>query len=55
MRIARSMGVRLAEPMDLSFLEPARPEFARGRSFLSRPARQEKSAIPSAARSSSWI
>src|ERR671925_129516 len=29
MRIARSMGVRLSESMDLSFLGPARPEFAR--------------------------
>src|SRR5258708_5857632 len=33
MRMARSMGVRLSEPQDLSFLEPARPEFARGALF----------------------
>ena len=33
LRLARSMGVRLSEPMDLSFLEPARPEFARGALF----------------------
>src|ERR1700733_2451351 len=37
MRLARSMGVRLAEPMDLSFLEPARPEFARGALFFESP------------------
>jgi two-component system, NtrC family, sensor kinase len=37
MRIARSMGVRLSEPMDLSFLEPARPEFARGALFFESP------------------
>jgi PAS domain S-box-containing protein len=34
MRLARSMGVRLAEPLDLSFLDPARPEFARGPLFF---------------------
>ena len=34
MRLARSMGVRLAEPMDLDFLDPARPEFARGPLFF---------------------
>src|SRR5712692_8898456 len=34
MRIARSMGVRLTESLDLSFLEPARPEFARGPIFF---------------------
>jgi len=34
MRIARSMGVRLSESMDLSFLGPARPEFARGALFF---------------------
>jgi len=34
MRLARSMGVRLSEPMDLGFLEPARPEFARGALFF---------------------
>ena len=37
MRLARSMGVRLFEPMDLSFLEPARPEFARGALFFESP------------------
>lgn len=37
MRLARSMGVRLAEPLDLSFLEPARPEFARGALFFESP------------------
>ncbi len=37
MRLARSMGVRLSEPMDLSFLEPARPEFARGALFFESP------------------
>lgn len=34
MRLARSMGVRLAEPLDLSFLDPARPELARGPLFF---------------------
>ena len=37
MRIARSMGVRLSESMDLSFLAPARPEFARGALFFESP------------------
>jgi two-component system, NtrC family, sensor kinase len=37
MRLARSMGVRLSERMDLSFLEPARPEFARGALFFESP------------------
>ncbi|HEX4546065.1 MAG TPA: PDZ domain-containing protein, partial [Candidatus Acidoferrum sp.] len=37
MRIARSMGVRLSEPLDLNFLEPARPEFARGALFFESP------------------
>src|SRR5207244_3905512 len=37
MRIARSMGVRLSESLDLSFLEPARPEFARGAVFFDSP------------------
>src|SRR5260370_31618973 len=37
MRIARSMGVRLSESLDLSFLEPARPEFARGALFFESP------------------
>jgi PAS domain S-box-containing protein len=37
MRIARSMGVRLSESLDLGFLEPARPEFARGALFFESP------------------
>ncbi len=37
MRLARSMGVRLAEPLDLSFLGPARPEFSRGALFFESP------------------
>src|SRR5256885_515564 len=37
MRIARSMGVRLSESLNLSFLEPARPEFARGALFFESP------------------
>jgi PAS domain S-box-containing protein len=37
MRIARSMGVRLSESMDLSFLSPARPDFARGALFFESP------------------
>src|SRR5882757_6755308 len=37
MRIARSMGVRLYESLDFSFLEPARPEFARGALFFESP------------------
>jgi two-component system, NtrC family, sensor kinase len=37
MRIARSMGVCLSESLDLSFLEPARPEFARGALFFESP------------------
>ncbi|MGC0772105.1 MAG: ATP-binding protein [Candidatus Acidiferrum sp.] len=37
LRLARSMGVRLAEPLDLSFLGPARPEFARGALFFESP------------------
>jgi two-component system, NtrC family, sensor kinase len=37
MRIARSMGVRLSESMDLSFLDPARPEFVRGALFFESP------------------
>jgi PAS domain S-box-containing protein len=37
MRIARSMGVRLSESMDLSFLGPARPEFTRGALFFESP------------------
>jgi two-component system, NtrC family, sensor kinase len=37
LRLARSMGVRLVEPLDLSFLGPARPEFARGALFFESP------------------
>ena len=37
MRLARSMGVRLSESMDLSFLAPVRPEFARGALFFESP------------------
>jgi PAS domain S-box-containing protein len=37
MRVARSMGVRLTESLDLGFLEPARPEFARGALFFESP------------------
>ena len=34
MRLARSMGVRLAEPLDLSFIASTRPEFLRGPLFF---------------------
>jgi len=37
MRLARSMGVRLSGSMDLSFLDPARPEFVRGALFFESP------------------
>ena len=37
MRLARSMGVRLSAPLDLSFLEPARLEFAHGALFFESP------------------
>jgi PAS domain S-box-containing protein len=37
MRLARSMGVRVGEPLDLSFLEPVRPEIARGALFFESP------------------
>jgi PAS domain S-box-containing protein len=37
MRLARSMGVRLSEPMDLSFLAPDRAEFGRGALFFESP------------------
>jgi len=37
MRLARSMGVRLSEPMDLSFLAPDRDEFVRGALFFESP------------------
>src|SRR5208283_1559630 len=37
MRLARSMGVRLAEPLDLSFIAPGRPEFSSGPIFFESP------------------
>src|SRR6201987_1855664 len=37
MRLARSMGVRLAEPQDLSFIAPTRTEFASGPIFFESP------------------
>jgi len=50
MRIARSMGVRLFESLDLSFLEPARPEFARGALLFESPrAARRRQRLPSAA------
>ena len=37
MRLARSMGVRLSEPLNLTFLAPTRQEFARGPIFFESP------------------
>ena len=37
MRLARSMGVRLSEPLNLSFIAPTRQEFARGPIFFESP------------------
>jgi two-component system, NtrC family, sensor kinase len=37
MRLARSMGVRLGQPLDLEFIAPTRPEFARGPVFFESP------------------
>src|SRR5260370_3758814 len=37
MRIARSIGVRLSESLDLSFLEPARPEVSLRALFFESP------------------
>jgi two-component system, NtrC family, sensor kinase len=37
MRLARSMGVRLTENLDLSFIAPNRPEFGRGPVFFESP------------------
>jgi two-component system, NtrC family, sensor kinase len=37
MRLARSMGVRLSEPLNLSFIAPKREEFARGPIFFESP------------------
>jgi len=36
-RLARSMGVQFEPPLDLSFLDPDRPEFARGYLFFESP------------------
>jgi len=36
-RLARSMGVRLTEHLDLSFIAPSRPEFAHGPVFFESP------------------
>ena len=37
MRLARSMGVRLTQPLDLSFISPSRPEFSTGPIFFESP------------------
>jgi two-component system, NtrC family, sensor kinase len=37
MRLARSMGVRLTQPLDLSFIAPSRPEFTNGPIFFESP------------------
>jgi len=37
MRLARSMGVRLVEPLDLSFISALRPEFVSGPIFFESP------------------
>ena len=37
MRLARSMGLRTSEPLDLSFIAPSRPEFASGALFFESP------------------
>ena len=37
MRLARSMGVRLVEPLDLSFIAPSRQEFLSGPLFFESP------------------
>jgi PAS domain S-box-containing protein len=37
MRLARSMGVSVSEPLDLSFLDSSRPELARGPLFFESP------------------
>jgi two-component system NtrC family sensor kinase len=37
MRLARSMGLRVPEQLDLSFIEPGRPEFAKGAVFYESP------------------
>jgi two-component system, NtrC family, sensor kinase len=43
MRLARSMGLRTSEPLDLSFIAPARPEFASGALFFESPRAAEVS------------
>jgi two-component system, NtrC family, sensor kinase len=37
LRLARSMGLRSSEPLDLSFLQPSRPELATGALFFESP------------------
>jgi PAS domain S-box-containing protein len=37
MRLARSMGVRLSQPLNLTFIAPTRQEFARGPIFFESP------------------
>jgi len=37
MCLARSMGVRLSQPLDLSFISPSRPEFSGGPIFFESP------------------
>jgi two-component system NtrC family sensor kinase len=47
MRLARSMGVRLSQPLDLSFIAPSKPEFASGPVFFesSRSAREVSDSV----------
>jgi len=47
MRLARSMGVRLTEHLDLSFIGPAREDFARGPVFFesAKVAREENDSV----------
>jgi len=42
LKLARSMGIRFGGPLDLSFLEPARPEFARGGALFFESPRQAR-------------
>jgi two-component system, NtrC family, sensor kinase len=42
MRLARSMGVRLSETLDLSFLNPGRPEFVHGTTLFFESARSAR-------------
>ena len=55
MRLARSMGVRLTNPWILASSSRPGPSSPVGRSFLSRPARRETSAIRCGRRWSNWI